>query len=116
MSERFIKTYERNIRNLKDKEAVSWRCSVKRVLLQISQNLQENTCASCRLRPTILLKSNSGTESFLVNFVKFLRTDFSIEHLQWLLLKIKSQYMKGVLKDMYIHNLDEIVDKYNNRD
>ena len=24
--------------------------------------------------------------------------------------------MKGLLKDMYIHNIDEIADKYNNRD
>ena len=27
-------------------EAVFWRCSVEKVLLQISQNSQENTCAS----------------------------------------------------------------------
>ena len=26
-------------------EAVVWRCSVEKVFLEISQNLQENTCA-----------------------------------------------------------------------
>ena len=26
-------------------EAVAWRCSLKKLLLKISQNLQENTCA-----------------------------------------------------------------------
>ena len=36
-------------------EAVVWKCSVKKVLLEISQNSQENTCTrvnfllSCRL-------------------------------------------------------------------
>ena len=43
-------------------EAVAWRCSIKKVLLEISQNSQENTCASVffnkveGLRPATLLK------------------------------------------------------------
>ena len=28
-----------------DGEAVAWRCSVKKVFLEISQNSQENTCS-----------------------------------------------------------------------
>ena len=52
-------------------EAVSQRCSIKRVFLKISQNSQENNCARV---------------SFPVNFVKFLRTLFLTEHLRWLLL------------------------------
>ena len=71
----------------------SKRCSVKRVFLEISQNLQENTCA----RASFLIKlraSGTGTgvskrlwhRCFPVNFVKFLRTPFFTEHLRWLLL------------------------------
>ena len=33
-------------------EAVVWRCSIKKVFLEISQNLQENTCA----RESFLIK------------------------------------------------------------
>ena len=53
------------------------RCSVKKVFLEISQNLQENTC---------------GRVSFLIklHFAKFLRTPSFIEHLWWLLLKCLS--------------------------
>ena len=48
-------------------EAVVQRSSVKKVFLKILQNSQENRC-------------------FAVNFMKFLRTPFFIEHLWWLLL------------------------------
>ena len=45
-----------------EEKAVAKRCSVKKVFLEISQNLQENTCARVLCFP--------------VNFVKFLRTTF----------------------------------------
>ena len=50
-------------------EAVAQSYSIKKVFSQISQNSQENTCARV---------------CFLVNFVKFARTLFFIEHLPWL--------------------------------
>ena len=61
-------------------EAVVQRCSVKKVFLEISQNSQENTCA----RVTFLIKLQTGnvikketlTQVFSVDFVKFLRTYF----------------------------------------
>ena len=58
----------------KQAEAVAQRCSVKKVFLEVSQNSQENTCGRVWHR------------CFLVNFVKFLRTPFFIEHLCWLFL------------------------------
>ena len=70
-------------------------CSVKKVFLEISQNLQKNTCdfketeASC-LRPATLFKKGLWHRCFPVNFVKFLKTPFLTEHLWWLLLSIKS--------------------------
>ena len=56
------------------------------VFLEISQNSQENTCAgvSC-----LIVAGDSGTlwqRCFPVNFAKFLKTNFFIEHLWWLLL------------------------------
>ena len=47
--------------NVQMLEAVVWRCSVKKVFLEISQNSQKNTCASLFFnkvagRPATLLK------------------------------------------------------------
>ena len=42
-------------------EAVTRRCSVKKVFLEISRNWQENACA----RVSFLLKRDSGTDFFL---------------------------------------------------
>ena len=54
-------------------EAVARRCSVKILLLKILPNSLECTCAWHRCFP--------------VNFAKFLRTPFYVEHLRWLLLE-----------------------------
>ena len=62
-------------------------------LLEISQNLQENTCDSLFLskvtgsRPaTLFKKKRLRHRCFPVNFAKFLRGPFLTEHLQRLLL------------------------------
>ena len=57
--------------------AVAWTRSVKKVSLEISQNSQENT----KKRRKTLWQID-----FLVNFVKFIRTLFLTDYLQWLLL------------------------------
>ena len=69
-------------------EVVIQRCSVKMVFLEISHNSQENTCARdfffdkvAGLRPAALLEKRLWHRCFPVNFVKFLRTPFYIEHL-----------------------------------
>ena len=70
-------------------EAVARTCSVKKVFLKISQNLNENTCARVSflsLRPATLLKERLWHRCFLVNFVKLLRGTIFIEQLWWLLL------------------------------
>ena len=78
-------------------EPVAQRCSVKMVFLEISQNLQERTYARVSfliklqvwgLRPSTLLKKRLWHRCFPVNFVKFLRTPFYIEHLWRLLLQL----------------------------
>ena len=65
------------------------KSSIKKVLLQISQNSHENTCArvSFLIRPTTLLKWRLWHRCFPVNFAKFVRTPFFTEHLRWLLLR-----------------------------
>ena len=64
-------------------EAVVQRCSVKKALLGISQNLQENTYVRVSffnkvsgLRPATLSKRKLWHRSFPVNFTKLLRTPF----------------------------------------
>ena len=65
---------------------------MKNVFLDISQNLQENTCArvsfliKLQAAPATLLKKGLWHRCFPVNFAKFLRTPFFTEHLWWLLL------------------------------
>ena len=49
-------------RILNTSEGVAQRCSVKKVLLEVSQNSQENTCA---LSVQLYLKKYSGTGIFL---------------------------------------------------
>ena len=46
-------------------EAVVWRCSIKKVYLEISQNLQENTCArESFLKPCNFIKKESLAQVF----------------------------------------------------
>ena len=70
--------------------AVVRRCSVKKVFLEITQNLQKNTCArvfffiklqASSLRPATLLKKRLWHLYFPVSFAIFLRTPFLAEHL-----------------------------------
>ena len=68
----------------KTAEAVSQRRSVKKVFLEILQNLQENTCARVSFRvvglmPGTLLKKRLWQRFFSVNFAKILRTPFLTE-------------------------------------
>ena len=74
-------------------EAVVQTCSAKRLLWKISQNSQENTCAS------LFFNKVAGLWPFPVNFVKFLRTPFSIEHLWWLLLREELNFSKHWIQD-----------------
>ena len=74
-------------------EAVVQTCSAKRLFWKISQNSQENTCAS------LFFNKVAGLWPFPVNFVKFLRTPFSIEHLWWLLLEEELNFSKHWIQD-----------------
>ena len=78
----------------KTQEAVVQRCSIKKgVLSNFTKFTGKHLCQSlvfnkvAGLRPATLLKKRLWHRCFLVNFVKFLRTPFFIEHLWWLLLK-----------------------------
>ena len=84
-------------------EAVIQRCSVEKVFLEIWQNSKENTCVrvsfliSCR-RPATWLKKRLWHRCFPVNFAKFLRTPFLIEHLRWLLLYSQKMFCESLLQ------------------
>ena len=69
------------------------RCSVKKEFLKILQNSQEKICVRVSflsLRATNLFKKRLWRRCFPLNFSKFLRTSFSIEHR--LLLSQKKRY------------------------
>ena len=75
-------------------KAVVRRCSVIKVVLKNFQNSQENICARASFwiklqtwSPTTLLKYKLWSRCFPVNFAKFLRKPFFIEHLRWTLLQ-----------------------------
>ena len=74
-------------------EAVVQRCSCKKgVLRNFAKFTGKHLCQGLYfdkvggVRPVTLLKKRLWHRCFRVNFVKFLRTPFSIEHLRWLLL------------------------------
>ena len=71
----------------------------KKVLLKISQNSQESTCARvffynkvAGLGPSTLFKKIPWHRCFPVNFAEFLTTPFLIEHLRCLLLYLRQSY------------------------
>ena len=63
-------------------EILYQRCSLRKLFLEISKNLQENA----GLKPATLLRKRLWLRCFLVNFAKFLRTPFSQNNSGWLLL------------------------------
>ena len=85
------------------------RCSLtKRVLRNLAKFTGKHLCQSlffnkvAGLRPATLLKKRLWHRCFPVNFTKFLRTTFFIEHVWWLLLYIS-------VNDMYIvHQLTSL--------
>ena len=68
------------------------------MFLKISQNSQKNTCArvSFLIKLQTLLRKRRWHRRFPVNFTKFLRTSFFIEHLWWLLLDLLRQIFKDI--------------------
>ena len=85
----------------------------KKAFLEILQNSQENTCARAPF-----LKRGLWHRCFPVNFVKFLKMPFSIEHLWWMLLLIlklsslkhRSRHRTSYKKELFLkisHNSQE---------
>ena len=72
-------------------EAVTRSCSVKKVFLKISQNSQENTCASSFLiklqTSGNFIKKEALVQVFPDEFCEIFMNTFFIEHIQWLLFE-----------------------------
>ena len=86
-------------------EAVAQTCSAKKVFLEISQNSQENTCASLYFNKVagLTLSKQRLWQYFPVTFAKFLRTLFLTEHLRWLLLyKIIKASINTILVTLWL--------------
>ena len=77
-------------------EAVARRCSVEKVFVELSQNLQESTCPRAsfliKLQASASLNKRLWHKCYLVNFAKFLRTPIFTELLWWLLLNYIAFY------------------------
>ena len=73
-------------------EAVTQKCSVKKVFLEIWQNSQETTCA----RVSFLIKLQASS----CEFCEISQTPFCIEHFCWLLLFLIRQllYLKSFME------------------
>ena len=85
-------------------EALSQRCSVKKVFLEISQNSQESTCARVSFLIKLqFIKKRLWHRCFLVNFVELLRTHFFMEHLWWLLLFISINSCTELSEKKFFH-------------
>ena len=63
---------------LKLRFRIARRCSVKKALVKLLQHSEENTCA---MRPATLLNKRLSHSYFSLDFAKFLRTPFLMEHL-----------------------------------
>ena len=77
------------------------KCSIKKgVLRNFTKFTGKHLCQSlffnkiARLRLATLLKKKLWHRCLPVNFVKFLRTPFLLEHLRWLFLKLLKSYLK----------------------
>ena len=90
-----------NLRSITTVEAVNWRCSVKKVFLEISQHSQKNTCArvlfliKLQTEACNFIKKRLWPRCFPVKFLKFLRTTFLTEHFWWLLLSSIRSFSKS---------------------
>ena len=73
-------------------EAVARGCSVKKMLLKISQNSQENNCVgvflqySCRAEALHFTKKETPTQVLSCELCENFKNTFFIEQLRWLLL------------------------------
>ena len=65
------------VQTFKVAEAVAQRCSVKKVLLEISQNSQENICARVSFLIKLQAEKRDSGWGVFMNSAKFLGTPFS---------------------------------------
>ena len=76
----------------------------------LCQNIFFNIIAG--LRPVTLLKKRLWHRCFPENFVKFLRTPFFIENLQWLLLSLRLVQGEILLFRKYITSSSKLTDRF----
>ena len=73
-------------------EAVTWSCSVKKKLLKISQNSEENSCARAsfliKLRASVnFIQKEALAHLLSYEFCEIFMNTFFIEHIRWLLFE-----------------------------
>ena len=74
------------VKNRSSRPEVFSKKGVLRNFTKFTGNHQCQSLTSCKPQAVTLLKKKLWHRCFPMNFVKFLRTPFFIEHLWWLLL------------------------------
>ena len=93
----------------KDKLQLHWRCSVKQVLFNCSQNSQEKTCDGVSLFLETSLKSYSSTVVLLFNFSRFFKDTYHVEHLLRTITSDRASFSRSASK---ISNASDIYCSY----
>ena len=102
------------------------RCSVKKVSLEITQHLQENTCARVSfliklqaLKPATLFKRRLWHRCFPVNVAKFLRIPFlqntSCGCFWWKSLNVINWLEGNLLEENESQSLETIINNYSQK-
>ena len=74
----------------------SWRCSVEKMILEIPQNSQENTCTRASFLIKLeaqgynFIKKEALEQMFSSGFCEISKNTFFTEHLRWLLQCLRS--------------------------
>ena len=92
-------------------KAVTWRCSVKKVFLEISQNSQENTCV--KLKTCNFIKKETLAQLFACEFCEISKSIFSDSTSRWLLLNSgKTRKKISTVKFQLLYKNTVITNKY----
>ena len=92
-------------------KAVTWRCSVKKVFLEISQNSQENTCV--KLKACNFIKKETLAQLCACEFCEISQNIFSENTSRWLLLDSgKTRKKISTVKFQLLYKNKVITNKY----
>ena len=103
--------YETMLPKQKHSEAVVRSCSIKKVILKIQQNSQENTCArisESQAEACNFIKRATLTKVFFSELCKIFKNTIFIEHLRWLLLNTSCGCLKKITTTLQCNQAESV--------